>query len=419
MGRAVKRFAVLIAIAACSDPPLSLRYALTDGNAQACVGDTGNKTTDCMAVSMPCESVLGIRVVPPNDPTVPYISSCEPLTSEDTLCAISFANLPLPAMPVAEQVLEIQMAVFPRSKATVLPGGQLVCPIAEFGADGLPIANLQPCTEDDKSKCPVVPAVGGRTYYYPGDEKTVVHLGCTDLEQLQSHACSGENIVSVSASVTDFDTGFSVSGAAAQRLVVSVGEPHPVGDVYVLNPGIDAKQLDLVSNLTPPSWGKDITVDPINDFRSSKCIDVRDVSAQSTSTLTCYPVEAPIGERLDISGVTMSRTTLNQVLAALGKTTFPLEGLVVGIVVDTVNSPVAGVRVVPTTGNVLYLSGDRASLVPGQTSTSGIFISQDAVFGTQFELQGSTMEATVGYGGLVEDKVTIVVIRLKPPTTGG
>jgi hypothetical protein len=29
------------------------------------------------------------------------------------------------------------------------------------------------------------------------------------------------------------------------------------------------------------------------------------------------------------------------------------------------------------------------------------------------------VEATVGYGGLVEDKVTIVVIRLRPPTTGG
>lgn len=413
----MKRLVFLIALAACSNPPLSLRYSLTDGDAQACISDTGNPTTDCSAVSMLCPAVLSIRVVPPNDPTVPYISTCEPLTSK-TLCAISRVTLQAPDMPVPEQVLEIQMAVFPRSEVTELPGGMLACPIAEYGADGFPLANLQPCTEEDKSKCPKVPAVGGRAYYYPGDEKTVVDLGCTYLEQLQSRACSGENTVTVSASVTDFDTGFSVSGANAQRLVVSVGEPHPVGDVYVLN-STDAKQLDLVSNLTPPVWGKDISFNPATDFRTSKCVDVRDVSAQSTSTLTCSPVDAPIGERLDITGVTLSRTTLNQILGALGKPTFPIEGLVVGIVVDAVNSPVAGVRVVPTTGNVLYLSADRSQLVNGQTSTSGIFLSQDAVFGTQFELQGSTTEATIGYGGLVEDKVTIVVIRLKPPSTGG
>lgn len=415
----MNRFAILIGLVACSNPPMSLRFALTDGDAQSCISETGTQTTDCSAVQMLCPAVLSIRVIPPNDPTVPYISSCEPLTSQKTLCAISFVNLPQPAMPVPEQVLEVQMAVFPRSEVTELPNGQLICPIVEYGANGLPLANLQPCTEEDQSKCPVVPAVGGRAYYYPGDEKTVVHLGCTYLEQLQSRACSGENVVTVSASVTDFDTGFSVSGATAQRLVVSVGEPHPVGDVYVLNPGVDAKQLDLLSNLTPPSWGADISFDPTRDFRSSKCVDVRDVSAQSTSTLTCYPVDAPIGDRLDISGVTLSRTTLNQVLAALGKTTFPIEGLVVGIVVDAVNSPVAGVRVVPTTGNVQYLSTDRSSIVAGQTSSSGIFISQDAVFGTQFELQGTTTEASVGYGGLVEDKVTIVVIRLKPASTGG
>ena len=57
--------------------------------------------------------------------------------------------------------------------------------------------------------------------------------------------------------------------------------------------------------------------------------------------------------------------------------------------------------------------------MPGQTSTSGIFVSQDAVFGSEFGLQGSSLEATVGYGGLVEDKVNIVVIQLMPPSTGG
>ncbi len=412
----MKRAFLLIAIVACSNPPLSLRFDLTDGDAQTCIGDTGNETTECGKVSMSCPSVLSIRIVPPNDPTVPFISTCKPIT-QTTLCGIAGIDLPAPTVPIPEQVLEVQMAVFPRSAVTELSTGELICPIVAYGADGLPVANLPPCNPDETS-CPVVPAVGGRAYYYPGDEKTVVHLGCTYLEQLQTRACSGVNMVTVSASVTDFDTGFSVSGAAAQRLIVSVGEPHPVGDVFVLNPDA-SKQLSLVSNLTPPSWGADIKFNPATDFRAAKCVDVRDVSAGSTSSLTCTTVDGPIGDHLDVGGVALSQATLNQVLGALGKTTFPIEGLVVGIVLDQVNAPVGGVRVVPTTGNVVYLSADRTQLVPGQTSTSGIFISQDALFGTQFELQGAPTESTVGYGGLVEDKVTIVVIRLKPPSTGG
>jgi hypothetical protein len=412
----MKRALLVIGVVACSNPPLSLRFDLTDGKSQTCVSDTGNETTECSKISMPCKAVLSIRIVPPNDPTVPFISTCKEIT-QTTLCGIAGIDLPAPTVPIPEQVLEVQMAVFPKSEVTELSTGELICPIVVYGADGLPVANLPPCNVEETT-CPVVPAVGGRAYYYPGDEKTVVHLGCTYLEQLQTRACSGENTVTVSASVTDFDTGFSVSGAAAQRLDVSVGEPHPIGDVFALNSN-QAKRLELISNLTPPSWGADIKFDPQMDFRNAKCVDVREVSAQSTSTLTCSSVDAPIGDHLDMTGVTLSQATLNQVLGALGKTTFPIEGLVVGIVVDQVNAPVGGVRVVPTTGNVVYLSADRTQLVPGQTSTSGIFISQDAVFGTQFELQGSSVEATIGYGGLVEDKVTIVVIRLKPPTTGG
>lgn len=414
----MKRALAIALLVACNSPPMSLRFRLTDGDAQSCVSDTGVETTDCMAVTMLCPAVVSIRIVPPSDPTVPYISVCKPLTGKQ-LCSIAGVDLPEPTVPVPEQVLEVQMAVFPRSAITETDPltGELICPIVEFGANGLPVDNLPPCTEDDPRKCPVVPAVGGRTYYYPGDEKTVIDLGCTYLEQVQSRTCSGENLVRVSASVTDFDTGFSVSGNTAQRLVVSVGEPQPVGDIYALNPNV-TKQLQLLTNLTPPVWGATLNVAP-TDFKAAKCLDVRDIAAQSTAALTCSPVDAPLGERLDLQGVTLSRNTLNQILAALGKTTFPIEGLVVGIVLDTTNSPVAGVRVVPTTGNVVFLSADRTSLVPIQTSTSGIFISQDATFGTQFQVTGAGVEATVGFGGLVEDRVTIVVIRLKPPSTGG
>src|SRR5258708_38369109 len=76
--------------------------------------------------------------------------------------------------------------------------------------------------------CPPTPAIGGITYYHPGDLETILDLGCTDLGQLNNATGSGHVSLPVSASVDDFDTEVTVQPSLADRLTASVGEPHTI-----------------------------------------------------------------------------------------------------------------------------------------------------------------------------------------------
>ena len=404
------------ALAACEPPPLSLRFALTSGDSQACYSDLPDsvKTTSCADVTLICKAVLSVRIVPPNEPTLPYVSVCKPLNgAQDKLCAIAGIDLPQPTVPVPEQVLEIQMAVFPADQVPIDPlTGELPCPKVEFGATGLPMTSLPNCTDEDPGTCPKVPAVGGRAFYHPGDETTVVTLGCTDLDdQLRSASCSGANSIPTTATVTDFDSGVSVDQNIANRLTVSIGEPTPIGPDYELLTQ-DTRELMRTSVQFPPSWARDVDL----MFGSAKCLVVLEDGAQTTSSLTCAPKEpgddpSDDDPRIDMTGSRMSKATLSQLLGAIGRTTFPDAGLTIGIVLDDMNNPAAGASITATNGaTIQYVSADRSTIPIGSlsTSASGIFISQDATFGTRFSIP---MGASEGYGGRVEGKVTLVVIR--------
>jgi hypothetical protein len=412
----VKRIAIaaLALLAACGDPPFALRFIPTDGESQTCIADTGVPAMDCNQITMACDPVLSIRITPPNDPTVPYISVCERLVGTNkNLCSIAGVNLPPPIVPVPEQVLEVQMAIFPDDTLAHDAMGNPICPITKFSSNNLPSSVLEPCEEEDQTLCPKVPAIGGRTYYYPGDEETTVRLGCTNLEQLQAKACSANSAVPVSAVVSDFDTLQPVTTNLASRLTVSIGEPHPSGDTYLLNTA-DLDELMLTST-SPPTWSD--TVPPFSTFQ---CLDVREDAAQTTATVTCEPAPQPAPNRIDINGLRLSKATLDKILIAIGKTTFPTKGLVVGIVIDSLGAPQMGVTVSPAAGGVQYLSQDLMSIDLSGTGTtdSGVFVSQDAPFGTRFDAQAAALTSDPAYGGVIEDKVTIVVIQLKP-TVGG
>lgn len=408
--------AAALGLAACNNPPLSLRFKLTDGESQQCIGDSGSVTTSCQDVTMLCDAYLSIRVLPPNDPEAPYISVCRPLTgAQRKLCAIAGIDLPEPAMPVAEQTLEIQMAVFPASDIRMDPDtNEPVCPRVQFGANGLPMPVLPICDDPDPFACPRVPAVGGRSYYHPGDDKTVVDLGCTNLEQLtDATVCNGESIVSVTATVNDFDNPVSsVDKAVADRLSVSVGEPKPLADTYVLNPA-DSFELERNAASTP-SWSGLLTEVA---FTSVACVEVLEDGAETTTALTCDPLGVGKND-FDIEGYFVKKATLTQILAAIGKSSFPDSGgLVIGIAVDEDSNPLAGQPVTcsPPGGSsspctIQYLNTARTGTVSGSTSMSGVFVSTDAAFGTVFSLPLSPQQATA-VGGIVEGKVTIVVLR--------
>lgn len=408
--------------AACSDPTFSLRYRLTAGDAQQCYSDEGDVTTSCEDITMLCDAYLSVRVLNPDDPDAPYISMCEPLADrQPTLCAIAGPSLPMPAMPVSEQTLEVQVAIFPSDAILSDPlTGAPVCPKVEYAANGLPSAAIHICDELDPFACPRVPAVGGRAFYHPGDDKTVVDLGCTNLEQLTNpFSCEGVNRVDVTATVKDFDLPVSsVGDAVADRLNVGIGEPSPLGDTYELRPE-DSSPLGRTMAATP-AWSALVTD---LDLMSAGCIEVREDSAGTTSTLTCS--NDVVGKsRIELSGYFLKKSTLAQIISALGLPSFPdTGGLVIGLVVDENFTPLAGREVNCPGCAVQYINMNRTGLTLGATSASGIFVSTNAPFGTELSVQalpGDIIDLSdaSGVGGIVEGKVTIVVLVYRESTIG-
>lgn len=392
----MKRVALaLLAAAACSNPPLQLYYQLADGTSQSC------GTTDCSEIGLACESVLSIRIVDPSRPDVPYVSVCDPIPAapaeQPNLCAI--AKVDLPEVDLPRQTLEVQALVWPRAAVIDPVSGALDCARTQIHFDatsGFPVDQTP------------TPALGGHAYFHPGDEKTIVTLGCTNLDEVNDPVCSGTNTVDVSATVDDFDTHVSVSGTEngdklAARLNVFVGEPVEVGGSFRLDPS-HARGLALLVSNPVPSWGAMVDL----MFASHICLEVLEDGAQQTTAVTCDDVGAP---PYDIHGIHVSRATIQQVLAALGLSTFPDQGMTIGIVLDELDNPQAGAVVTPTTGTVQYLSANRTGLVSGATSSSGVFVSLDATFGSDFTALGTLGQTVTKPGGMIDGKVTVVVLQ--------
>jgi hypothetical protein len=159
-----------------------------------------------------------------------------------------------------------------------------------------------------------------------------------------------------------------------------------------------------------PGWSGDFDL----QLTSTGCIEVFEDGAQTTATVTCT---GQIGANpLDLPGVRLAKPTLDGLLAALGKTQFPLDGLVVGLVLDYLGNPMANVTVTASTpAHIQYLTGDRSSFSATTTSSNGIWLSTDAPYGTTFQPAGMAASA---FGGLVAGKVDIVIIQFPAPSTG-
>jgi hypothetical protein len=429
---------VVIVLAACNgDPPFQLRFRITQGDTQACFTPGGTRATSCSDVTMMCDAVARIEIAAPSDPSAPYISTCKPLSGMDA-CAIAGIDLPLPAMPIPRQRLQVTMAVYPtrwtfEGQTLSLPTdpatNQPECPPQlSLAADGFPLEHEPDCDPSvtdptDMRFCWPPPAIGGSTYYNPGDAETVVDLGCSDLTELTDPvACRGEQKTAVSATVTDFDTDVSVSPSTADRLAVAIGEPTATGSgSWMLESG-DETPLARTVVQPIPGWGGDTT----QTFSSAVCLAVLEDNAQATTAVSCQAV-APNPSRIDLTGVRLAKPTLDQILAAINKPTFPEQGLVVGIVLDNLGNPLRNMHVTLTppagatgpTPSVEYLSSDRTGILNPivGTSTNGIFISEDAPFGTTFTVSSGSPVNTIPprLGGLVEGKVTMVVLQFTHP----
>lgn len=413
MKRAVLAFA--LALAGCNDPTFSLRFRVTDGLADACKPDGVNQVTQCQQVPMTCAAYANIRVFNPNTPSSPIIDVCQELmmAPNPTLCEVAQVNLPQPAMPVDAQTLKVEILVYPKNKLLLDDKTHLpVCPaMTSFGADGFPSPSLVPCTPD--APCEPTPAIGGSAYYHPGDTETVVELGCVDLKLLNDPVCTGAS-TQVTATVTDFDTLVSVPQSLAPELTVGVGEPDGMGTPihYTFE---NAVTMMLTSKLTP-TWTAMLS--PPN----LPCILVDEDVAGRTKSVRCTAPTPSLPPPTTLVGTRLAKSSLDTILTALGLTGFPDAGLTVGIVLDDHGNPAGGLPVTATDGNghstgtIKYLSANRLGVAGTVTSPSGIFVSQDAPFGTTFSATQAGLTATA-VGGLIDGKVTIVVLQL-PNQTG-
>ena len=125
--------ALTLLLIACSPnrDPLQIHYDLSSGPSQSC------PSTSCSGVPMSCDAVLQVRIADPSDPTRAFASTCTPMTSPATLCAISRVQLP-DTLQIPLQTVEVQIALYPANAVTV--DGVVTCPSdLQFGDDNLPV----------------------------------------------------------------------------------------------------------------------------------------------------------------------------------------------------------------------------------------------------------------------------------------
>jgi hypothetical protein len=402
------RLALAAVIAACGDPPpLTIKYKLSSSASQQCLNANKTPAQSCTDVGLPCEMYLSVRIVSPRDPTQAFVSVCQAVNGRHDLCSIAGIDLP-DGVSIPEQTLQVQVALYDASDLPRDDTGEVHCPAdPQFSPDGLPV------TERSLTGDPP-PAVGGMAFYHPGDEQTVIALGCTDPPALQ--ACMQDNSVDVTATVNDFDIPISVPRSIADSLEVLVGEPGPTinPNEYVLSPS-NTRPLDPVTGAQPPQWGA--TLDPL--FMSSACVEVLEDGPEIRPTLTCRPVST-MDHMLDLTGVRVQLATIDGLLKLVDPmhtATLPAGGIVIGMVLDSTGTPIPNMTVTPSTmATIQYVSPDRTQLVLGGTSTSGIFISLDAPYGTSFSAHGASMlQMATGFGGLVHGKVNVVVLQFDKP----
>lgn len=377
--------AALMAPGCADDPPIKLRYELSKGPTQEC-------NADCESTMLYCRSVLSVRIIDPAHPEQPpYLSVCRPLAEKRSLCQMAQVRL-VSDEELPRRRLAIQVALYNADDLELNSSGEPVCPQDQpYAANGYAAPSAYR------------PAIAGMGYYTPGEEETVVPLGCADVTLVQTQTCQGKNVVKITASADDFDSGVYLQPPVADAVELRVGEPEQTADGYEI-PLNSITKLERVANSFPAAWGGERE----RAFESSVCLIVQEDVAQSTPTVTCRLV-SPSDTTFDLRGLRLTRSTLLQVLNVLGEQQFPKRGLVVGMVVDHYGQPLAGVTVTPSVpgASVEYLGPARDRLVSGATSSSGIFLSRNASFATSWSAPGTS----TAYGGLIADKVTVVILQ--------
>jgi hypothetical protein len=361
--------------------------------------DDNCEVSRCEQVLTACDAAIGFRIVDASSGDL-YVNECVPVEGGQTLCQL-IERLDLDPEILPNAMVRIEIAIWPYDEEDPPDDA---CPEIEYTAFGT-----------YKSGDPA-PAIAGLSYFEVGSSSLApVTLGCVEKEELDRAECKTD-VPHVEVTLIDFEDRIPVEASLAERLTVSIGEPRAniIPDQWVLRA---ADLLELVVTMTLPVLTYEIDL-PFN-FQRTACIQVLSDDLGSAATIRCYlasPADLD-GNLLQVEGTLLDESTFDAIQKAVGGGD---SGLVIGLVLGNDGNPAAGATVSPRFGEVQYLSADLTSTAGlTETSSSGVFASLEAPYDVAGEINfwnanRGDNEATTGVaiGGIVNDKVTIVILRL-------
>jgi len=381
--------------------PFAISFSFDQRPGSLCASES------CDDYGMQCGATLGIRILDVADDGRTVADACIPVPPATTLCGMgdvtgpTFFNIPAHRLRIEAAAWRPELLESDPELAGECPDDPL------FDVRGVPLDTFRPR-----------PAFAGAAYFDAGSDVDVamVPLSCTDAAQLDQEECGLIDTTPIRVTADDIETALDITTEQAATLTVGLGEPRALpdgegGEVYVIEGG-DTIPLEPVIDTPIPTFAG--TTDRIPD---TACSVLLELTPQSVASVTCRPLASDASE-IDIRGVLVTVDTLDQILAAMSAGSFPAEGLVVGRVVDHTGAPLANVKVMPSEGSVDYLSADRSTLIGNDTSVNGLFIARDVPFGASWtavhNVDGRREDGEIR-AGLVQDKVTALLIRMNPP----
>ena len=377
----------------------------------------------CQSVPLTCTARFGLRVVDRSDPgnVTEIDNDCSPAMFDGQgICGVRPTVFEFEAPP---KTLQFQAAVW----RTDLVGGS-TCPSVSFDANGRALP-LQAGVNTSEAVPP--PAIAGAIDWPPNgwppanDDYTIrLKMYCNDAAQLAQNDCPGAT-VSVDANLLDMDDLVDVASVDIDRLDVQIGLPTSKGDVFEVLAG--APPTGNTRQLTHAGRNMWFSDDTGLNFEVSEtaCIIVRETAGNEG--VTCTRVGKDFGS-LSLQGLFLRTSLVQEILATEGVNNgLPPQGFVIGRVVSHFKLPMAGVRVTAKDNPsviVRYLNDQFAyeeidgkpALV--ETGASGYFFSPNAPFATQWlaDRPSDNRRQNGDFrGGLIENRLSLVLIELTPP----
>lgn len=394
---------LLLLTGACgSEPPTraEIRLTLDEGGINSTC-----ESASCQDYGMSCGAIVSLRVTDVDTGELLRSQNGRPLEAcveadvSETICSLRdlAPQLELDGMPA--KTVRVEVAVWNADTVNIDDG----CPAASFDNFGRPQVDISP-----------QPAFGGAVYFRAGvDNDITVPLTCAAPAELDSRDCAANLPTQTSAQVVDMSTRAPLQEERAKNVVVHVGEATPVPDAQ--DSGFELKLenlFELALDLDGPAavWRNAIPLPSLELV----CSTVLERIPQATATVFCEEVDES-AEELEVSPLLLDTEVLDAILDALGLTSFPEQGILIGRVIDEVSRPMAGVVVTPSDGtSVLYLNDDLTVASPTLTQDRAFFVSTDVAFGSSWTATSFGGERHTGSprGGLVKGTVSTLIIQM-------